>query len=484
MSEIDLIRQTNYIAGKWVRAENGEVISVINPADGEHIGVVPNCGRIETAQAIEAASHAFKTWRNTTANDRSKLMMNLYQAMMDNQHALGTLLTREMGKPLTEAKGEIAFGAAYIKWFAEEAKRVYGDVIPTPWPGKRILVTKEPVGVVAAITPWNFPNSMIARKLGATLAAGCTIVIKPASQTPYSALAIALLCEQAGIPAGVVNVITGKASDIGSEMCENPNLRKITFTGSTQVGKRLAAAAGANMKRISMELGGNAPFIVFNDADLDAAVEGAMISKFRNTGQTCVCTNRFLVQSGVYEKFADKLIQAISALKIGNGMDDGVEQGPLIDKSAVEKVEEHIADMVDNGGRILIGGRRHALGGTFYEPTVVADATSKMKVAKEETFGPLAPLFRFETEDEVVSMANDTEYGLACYFYTRDLGRTWRVMEALEYGLVGINEGLISTEVAPFGGFKESGMGTEGSKYGLDDYLNIKYACVGGLGLV
>ena len=410
-------------------------------------------------------------------------MMKLHDELMANQDALGRLLTVEMGKPLAEGSGEIGFGAGFFRWFAEEAKRIYGDVIPSPWPGKRIVVTKEPVGVVGAITPWNFPNSMIARKLAAALAAGCTVVIKPASQTPYSALAIAALCEKVGFPPGVVNILTGKASAIADELCENDKVRKITFTGSTPIGKGLAAKAGANMKRVSMELGGNAPFIVFDDADLDAAVAGAMVSKFRNTGQTCVCANRILVQAGVYDAFSEKLAAAVAALKVGDGLGEGVEQGPMIDDSGVEKVEEHIADAVSKGAQVLVGGNRHELGGSFFEPTLIGDVTTEMLVANEETFGPLAPLFRFDTEAEAIEMANATEYGLACYFYTQDLGRSWRVMEALEYGMVGINEGLISTEVAPFGGVKDSGIGNEGSKYGVEDYVNVKYACVGGLQL-
>ena len=481
-TEAELLKQACLVGGQWIAADDRATIAVDNPATGEAIGAVPRCGRAETARAIAAAAQAFDGWRATTAAERADYMMMLYAALMDHQEALGRILTREMGKPLAEARGEIAFGAAFLKWFAEEAKRVYGDIIPSPWPGKRIVVTKEPVGVVGAITPWNFPNSMIARKLGAALAAGCPIVIKPASQTPFSALAIGALAEQVGFPAGVINVVTGSAADIAAEMCENPALRKITFTGSTQVGKRLASAAGAHMKRISMELGGNAPFIVFDDADLDAAVDGAMTSKFRNSGQTCVCANRILVQDGVYEAFADKLARAVSALKVGDGLEAGVQQGPLIDTAAVEKVEEHIADVVAGGGRVVVGGGRHDLGGSFFQPTLVTDVTPAMKVAREETFGPLAPLFRFTDESQAVAMANDTEYGLACYFYTRDLGRAWRVMEGLEYGMVGVNEGLISTEVAPFGGVKDSGMGKEGSKYGVEDYLNVKYACLGGLG--
>lgn len=483
MTEAAKPRQQNYIGGDWIDADGGATAEVRNPANGEPIGMVPNCGRAETARAIEAAAAAFESWRATTAKERATLMERLHDALMDNRDDLGRLLTREMGKPLAEATGEIAFGAGYIAWFAEEAKRIYGDVIPAPWADKRIVVTKEPVGVVGAITPWNFPNSMIARKLGAALAAGCTMVIKPAMETPYSALAIAALCEEVGFPPGVVNVVTGDAPPIGAELCENPLVAKITFTGSTAVGKKLAAAAGAHMKRVSMELGGNAPFIVFDDADLDAAVEGAMVSKFRNTGQTCVCANRLLVQDGVYDAFAAKLAEAVSTLEVGDGMQPGVEQGPLINEAGVEKVEEHIADAVAGGARVVAGGGRHALGGNYFQPTLLADVTPAMKVANDETFGPMAPLFRFQDEEEALAMANDTEYGLACYFYTRDLGRSWRVMEGLEYGLVGINAGLISTEVAPFGGVKQSGIGIEGSKYGVMDYLNVKYACFGGLGL-
>lgn len=483
MTEAAKPRQQNYIGGDWIDADGGATAEVRNPANGELIGMVPNCGRAETARAIEAAAAAFESWRATTAKERATLMERLHDALMDNRDDLGRLLTREMGKPLAEATGEIAFGAGYIAWFAEEAKRIYGDVIPAPWADKRIVVTKEPVGVVGAITPWNFPNSMIARKLGAALAAGCTMVIKPAMETPYSALAIAALCEEVGFPPGVVNVVTGDAPPIGAELCENPLVAKITFTGSTAVGKKLAAAAGAHMKRVSMELGGNAPFIVFDDADLDAAVEGAMVSKFRNTGQTCVCANRLLVQDGVYDAFAAKLAEAVSKLEVGDGMQPGVEQGPLINEAGVEKVEEHIADAVAGGARVVAGGGRHELGGNYFQPTLIADVTPEMKVANDETFGPMAPLFRFQDEEEALAMANDTEYGLACYFYTRDLGRSWRVMEGLEYGLVGINAGLISTEVAPFGGVKQSGIGIEGSKYGVMDYLNVKYACFGGLGL-
>ena len=391
------------------------------------------------------------------------------------------LLTVEQGKPLAEARGEVGMSAAYMQWFAEEARRIYGDIIPSPWPGRQIFVQKQPVGVVAAITPWNFPSSMIARKLGPALAVGCAIVIKPASQTPYSGLAWGVLCEKAGVPAGVVNILTGSASEIGAELSDNPEVRKISFTGSTEVGKKLVEQGAKTMKRMSMELGGNAPFLVFDDADIDKAVEGAIAAKYRNSGQTCVCTNRFYVQAGVYERFAEKLAAATKGLKVGDGRQKDVQQGPLIDKRAVAKVEEHIADAVKKGGKVMTGGKAHALGGTFFEPTVIRDATQDMAVAREETFGPLAPIFRFETEEQAIGYANDTEFGLACYFFTRDLARTFRVSQALRYGLVGVNAGLITTEVAPFGGVKESGMGREGSKYGCEDYLNIKYVCVAGL---
>jgi succinate-semialdehyde dehydrogenase/glutarate-semialdehyde dehydrogenase len=475
-------RQDCFIGNVWRGADNGAVIEVNNPATQAIIGTIPRCGRTETAAAIDAAAAALPAWRATTASERARLMMKLADLFDTHCDALAMLLTTEMGKPLAEARSEIALGANYIRWFAEEGKRVYGDVIPSPWKGKRLLVTKEPVGVVGAISPWNFPNSMIARKLGPALAAGCPIVIKPATQTPYSALAIGVLAQEAGFPAGVINIITGSAAEIAAEMCENPKLRKITFTGSTEVGKTLASNAMAHMKKVSMELGGNAPFIVFDDANLDAAVEGAMISKFRNSGQTCVCANRILVQAGVYDAFAEKFAAAISKLKLGDGLTEGVTQGPLIDGKGVQKLEAHIRDALSKGARIVVGGKPSRLGGTFFEPTLLADVTSQMIVAREETFGPLAPMFKFETEQEAVAMANDTEFGLAAYFYTHDLGRSFRVMEGLEYGIVGLNEGLITTEVAPFGGYKDSGVGREGSKYGIEDYLNIKYACVGGLG--
>ncbi len=479
MTEAYPLRQALFINGEWRPARDGGVIAVNNPFDGSILGYVPKAGRSETAEAIAAADAAFPAWRARTGADRAVLMSRLADLMVQNQDALGRLLTLEQGKAFAEAKGEVGSGAAYIRWFAEEARRVYGDVIPSPWPERRILTTKEPVGVVGAITPWNFPNSMIARKLGAALAAGCTMVIKPASQTPFSALAVADLAVQAGFPPGVVNVITGSAAEIAREMCENPRLRKITFTGSTEVGKGLASQATAHMKRVSMELGGNAPFIVFDDADLDAAVAGAMVSKFRNSGQTCVCTNRFLVQAGVHDAFVEKFAKAVSAMKLGSGLESGVTQGPLIDAAAVRKVEAHIADALAKGGTLVAGGHPSDLGGSFFEPTIITGAHPGMAVASEETFGPLAAIFRFETEAEAVAMANDTQYGLAAYAYTRDLGRAFRVMEALEYGQVGINEGLISSEVAPFGGVKDSGFGREGSRYGVEDYINVKYACIG-----
>ena len=471
-------RNLNLIDGAWVEADSRQSIDVTNPATGAVIGTVPNSGAAETRRAIEAAERAFHVWRNVTAAERAEKMRKLAGLIEKHKEELAILLTTEQGKALAEARGEIGSCANYILWFSEEARRVYGDVVPSPWPGRRILVTREPVGVVAAITPWNFPSLMLARKIGAALAAGCSVVAKPATQTPYSALAWGLLAEEAGIPNGVVNVVTGSASAIGGELTTNPLVKKITFTGSTGVGKMLMAQASGTMKRLSMELGGNAPFIVFDDADLDAAVEGAIMSKFRNSGQTCVCANRFLVQSGIYDAFTEKFSKAIAALKVGNGMEATTTNGPLIDTKAVEKVEEHIADAVAKGAKIVMGGKRHALGGSFFEPTLMTGITPSMAVAREETFGPLAPMFRFETEAQAIAMANDTEFGLAAYAYTRDLGRTFRVLEGLNYGQVGINAGLITTEVAPFGGVKESGMGREGSKYGLDDYLNIKYGCL------
>ncbi len=477
------MREANLIGGKWVQADSGATIDVTNPANGQKIGTVPKCGRAETRRAIEAAEEAFQSFRKTSALERSKLLRQLHDAIMDNQHALGELLTIEQGKSLTEAKGEVAFSAAYVLWFAEEARRTYGDVVPSPWRDRRVLVTREPVGVIAAITPWNFPSSMLARKIGPAIAAGCTAVVKPASQTPYSGLAWGALAEEVGIPAGVVNVVTGAASEIGDELTTHPLVKKITFTGSTEVGKVLMAKAAGTVKKVSMELGGNAPFLVFDDADIDRAVEGAIVAKYRNSGQTCVCTNRFFAQAGIYDEFVEKLAAASKKLKVGDGLEEGVQQGPLIDASAVEKVEELIGDATAKGGRIVTGGNRHPLGGSFFEPTVIAGAKPEMRFMKEEIFGPVAPVFRFETEEEGVRLANDTEYGLACYFYTGDLGRAFRVMEGLKYGMVGVNEGLITTPEAPFGGVKESGIGREGGHQGIEDYLDTKYICIGGLGL-
>ncbi|MGL4443250.1 MAG: NAD-dependent succinate-semialdehyde dehydrogenase, partial [Alsobacter sp.] len=445
-------RDANLIGGEWVGADGGETLAVTNPATGEIVGHVPKCGAAETRRAVAAAQKAFVSWSRTTAAERAEKLRRLAAALEKNKEELAVLLTTEQGKPLAEARGEISISAAYVQWFAEEARRVYGDTIPSPWPGRRIIVTKEPVGVVAAITPWNFPSSMLSRKLGAALAAGCTVVTKPASQTPYSAIAWGLLAEEAGIPAGVINIVTGSAAAIGGELTANPTVRKITFTGSTEIGKMLMAQAAGTMKRVSMELGGNAPFIVFDDADLDAAVEGAMQSKYRNSGQTCVCANRFIVQAGIYDAFAEKFAAAVKGLKVGNGLEDGTVQGPLIDENAVKKVEEHIADAVAKGGKVVVGGKRHALGRSFFEPTIVTGVTPQMAVAREETFGPLAPLFRFDTEEQAIAMANDTEFGLAAYAFTRDLGRAFRVMEGIQYGQVGINAGLMTTEVAPFGG--------------------------------
>jgi succinate-semialdehyde dehydrogenase/glutarate-semialdehyde dehydrogenase len=480
MKDSRFFREQCFIGGAWVGGGAG-AIKVDNPASGEIIGAVPRFGRAETARAIDAAYDAFQSWKETTAEERADLCRKFFEALMDHQEELGRLLTTEMGKPLAEAKGEVASAAKFFKWFGEEARRIYGDVIPSPWAGKQILVTKMPVGVVGSITPWNFPTSMIARKASAALAVGCTIVIKPASQTPFSALAYGVIAEMIGLPKGVLNVITGSAAEIADELCENPKVSKISFTGSTDVGKRLAAKAMTYMKRVSMELGGNAPFIVFDDADLEKAAQGAIISKYRNSGQTCVCANRILVQSSVYDKFAALLAAEVKKLKIGDGLEAGVSQGPLIDQAAVAKVEEHIEDAVKKGAKIVAGGKRHAKGLSFFEPTILTGVTPAMRVAKDETFGPLAPLFRFETEEEAIAMANDTEYGLAAYFYSQDLGRVFRVMNKLQYGIIGVNEGLISTEVAPFGGVKESGVGREGSKYGVEDFLSVKYALVGGL---
>jgi succinate-semialdehyde dehydrogenase / glutarate-semialdehyde dehydrogenase len=476
----DLLRNRAFIGGKWLEAANGATQPVINPANGETLGSVPDMGVADARRAIEAAAAAFPAWAARTAKERAAILRRWFDLLMANQDDLATLMTAEQGKPLAESKGEISYGAAFIEWFAEEGKRLYGDVIPQHQADKRLVVLRQPLGVVAAITPWNFPLAMITRKAGPALAAGCTFVCKPASQTPYSALAAALLAERAGVPPGVLNIVTGSAAaELGAELTSNPLVRKVTFTGSTGVGKKLMAQCAGTVKKITMELGGNAPFIVFDDADLDAAVAGAIASKYRNTGQTCVCANRLLVQAGVYDTFARKLVQAVAQLKVGDGLRGPTDQGPLIDAKALAKVEEHLQDAVSKGARIAYGGQRHALGGTFFEPTVVTEVTPAMRMAREETFGPIAPLFRFETEEDAIRMANDTEFGLAAYFYTRDLARSWRVAEALEYGMVGLNTGLFSTEVAPFGGVKESGVGREGSKYGILDYTELKFLCVG-----
>ncbi len=477
-----LFRQANFIDGKWVEADSGRSIVVKNPATGEAIGEVPAMGTAETRRAIEAANRAWPAWRKMLAKERRVILRKLSDLMLENADDLGVIMTAEQGKPLAEAKGEVAYAASFIEFFADEAIRVYGDTIPQNAAGRRILVMKEPIGVFAAITPWNFPAAMITRKAGPGWAAGCTGVIRPASQTPFSALAIAVLAERAGMPAGVCNVVTGPSGPMGDELTANPLVRKLSFTGSTEVGAKLLAMCAPTVKKTSMELGGNAPFIVFDDADLDAAVAGAMASKYRNTGQTCVCANRLLVQDGVYDAFAAKLKVAVEAMKVGNGMEAGVSQGPLINADAVTKVEEHIADAVARGASVVTGGKRHVLGGTFFQPTILANVPGDALIFREETFGPVAPLFRFSTEEEAVAMANDTEFGLASYFYARDVGRIFRVAEALEYGIVGINEGIISTAEAPFGGMKSSGLGREGSKYGIEDYLEVKYLALGGLG--
>ncbi|ACH38311.1 4-oxobutanoate dehydrogenase [Citrifermentans bemidjiense Bem] len=481
LKDSNLFQLLCYINGAWTGADSGETIDVTNPATGEKLGTIPKMGGAETRRAIEAANAAFPKWRAKTAQERSTILRRWSELLLEHQEDLAVLMTAEQGKPLAESRGETVYAASFLEWFAEEAKRIYGDVIPPHQSDKRIVVLKEPIGVCAAITPWNFPSAMITRKAGPALAAGCTMVVKPATATPYSALALAELARRAGVPDGVFSVVTGSAAGIGGEMTANPIVRKLTFTGSTEIGKKLMAECAGTVKKVSMELGGNAPFIVFDDADIDAAVEGALISKYRNTGQTCVCTNRFLVQDGVYDRFADKLAQAVAKMKVGDGLKGETQQGPLIDMKAVEKVEEHIQNALAGGARVVTGGKRHALGGSFFEPTVLTDVKPGMLVAKEETFGPLAPLFRFKTEEEAIQMANDTEFGLAAYFYSQDVSRVWRVAEAIEYGIVGINTGLISTTVAPFGGVKESGIGREGSKYGIEDFLEVKYLCIGGV---
>jgi len=479
LKDKSLFRQQCYVDGAWVDADDKATLTVVNPATGVPVGTVPKMGVAETRRAIEAANAAWPAWRAKTAKERSNILRKWFELMMANQEDLAKLMTVEQGKPVAESRGEIAYGASFIEWFAEEGKRIYGDTIPTHAPDKRIVVIKQPIGVCAAITPWNFPNAMITRKAGPALAAGCTMVIKPASQTPYSALALCELAERAGIPKGVLSVVTGSAGPIGKELTTNKLVRKFTFTGSTEIGKLLMQQCATTVKKVSLELGGNAPFIVFDDADLASAVEGAMASKFRNTGQTCVCANRIFVQDGVYDQFSKMLSERVSQMKVGNGLEDGNLQGPLIDMKAVEKVEEHIEDALAKGATILTGGKRHAKGGQFFQPTVLANVTTAMKVTHEETFGPVAPLYRFKTEDELLRLANDTEYGLASYFYSRDIGRIWRIAEGLESGIVGINVGIISNEIAPFGGIKESGIGREGSKYGIEEFVEVKYLCMG-----
>jgi succinate-semialdehyde dehydrogenase/glutarate-semialdehyde dehydrogenase len=483
LADLKLLRHHAHVNGQWIHADSGATLAVTNPADGSVIVRVASVGQPETRRAIEAAGAALPAWRAMTAKDRAAILKRWFDLIIANADDLARLMTAEQGKPLAEAKGEVVYGAAFVEWYAEEAKRVYGDVIPATAPGRRIVVTKEPIGVVAAITPWNFPIAMITRKCAPALAAGCTVVVKPAEDTPLSALALAELAVRAGFPAGVLNVLpTADYVAVGGELTANPIVRKLSFTGSTEVGKLLMKQCADTMKKVSFELGGNAPFIVFDDADLDAAVAGAMASKYRNTGQTCVCANRILVQAGIYDAFAAKLAEAVGRLVVGAGLDGETHQGPLINEAAVAKVEAHIADAVAKGAKVALGGKRHQLGGTFFQPTILIGITPEMQVAREETFGPVAPLFRFDTEAEAIQMANDTEFGLAAYFYSRDVGRCWRVADALEYGIVGINEGIISTEVAPFGGVKESGIGREGSRYGIEEFLEVKYLCMGGLG--
>ncbi|KFK96220.1 MULTISPECIES: 3-sulfolactaldehyde dehydrogenase [unclassified Serratia (in: enterobacteria)] len=481
LKDPSLLKELAYIDGQWVAADSGATFAVTNPATGEVIARVPQMGEAEAERAVVAAHNAFKQWKRKTAKQRSELLQGWYALMQENLDDLALILTAEQGKPLAEAHGELANGTSFVQWFAEEAKRIYGDTIPQPSGDKRIIVTKEPIGVAAAITPWNFPHAMITRKVAPALAAGCAMVLRPASQTPLSALALAALAERAGIPAGVFSIVTGSATQIGGVLTRHQLVRKFSFTGSTAVGQLLIGQCADTVKKVSMELGGNAPFIVFDDADLEQAVEGAMLSKFRNAGQTCVCANRIYVQDGIYNLFAEKLASAAQKLVLGNGAEAGVTQGPMIDDAAVRKVEEHISDALEQGARLVTGGKRHALGGSFFQPTVLTGVTATMKVAQEETFGPLAPLFRFSTEEEVIAQANATEFGLASYFYTRDIGRVMRVSEELEYGMVGVNTAAIANEMAPFGGVKQSGLGREGSKYGIEDYLEIKYVCLGGI---
>lgn len=481
LKDATLFRQAALVGGQWIEARPARANLIKNPATGEELGYVPELGTLETREAIEAARVAQKSWARQTAKDRSNILRRWFELMLKHKEDLARILTLEQGKPLAEATGEIVYGASFIEWFAEEARRVYGDIVPGHHPDKRLLVMKQPIGVVAAITPWNFPNAMVTRKAGPALAAGCAVVLKPAPQTPFSAIALAVLAERAGLPKGLFSVITGAAVEIGAEMTSNPIVRKLTFTGSTPVGTDLYRQSAGTIKKLGLELGGNAPFIVFDDADVDAAVEGAMIAKFRNNGQTCVCANRIYVQNNIHDAFAEKLSAAVAKLRVGNGLEHNVDLGPLINMAAVQKVEQHIADAVDKGARILSGGKVHSLGGTFFEPTVLSDVTGEMLLASEETFGPVAPLFRFVDEDDVIRLANDTEFGLAAYFYSADLARVFRVAEALEYGMIGVNTGLISTAEAPFGGVKLSGLGREGSKYGIEDFTELKYVCLGGI---
>jgi succinate-semialdehyde dehydrogenase/glutarate-semialdehyde dehydrogenase len=481
LNDTELFHEQCYINGQWVEADSGKSLLVTNPATDEVLGTVPDMGAAETRRAIHAANKAYPAWRAKTAKERAAILRRWYDLIMVDLEDLARIMTAEQGKPLSEARAEVAYAASFVEWFAEEAKRIYGETIPPHQADKRIVVIKEPVGVCAAITPWNFPSGMITRKAAPALAAGCTMVLKPASATPYSALALVQLAERAGMPNGVLNVVTGNSREIGAEMTANPIVRKLSFTGSTEVGKLLMQQAAVTVKKLSLELGGHAPFIVFEDADIDAAVEGALVSKYRNSGQTCVCANRLLIQESIYDVFAAKLADQVKRLQVGDGMEPGVTTGPLIDEAAVVKVQEHIDDAVSKGAEILVGGKRHALGGLFFEPTVLVDVDSRMKITREETFGPVAPLYKFRTEAEAIQMANDTEFGLAAYFYTRDVGRTWRVSEGIEYGIVGVNTGLISTETAPFGGMKESGIGREGSKHGIEEYLEVKYLCMGGI---
>jgi len=482
LNDPDLFRQKCFIGGTWISADNGATFNVTNPANNNNIGNVPAMGATETARAVASANVAWPAWRERPAKERAALLRRYYELLLTHIDDLARIMTVEQGKPLAESRGEVLYAASFIEWFAEEAKRTYGEVIPSPTSDKRLLVIKQPVGVCAAITPWNFPAAMITRKIAPALAAGCTVVIKPAEQTPFSALALGVLAQRAGFPDGVINVITGDPVAIGGELTSNATVRKLSFTGSTEVGRLLMAQSAQGVKKLSLELGGNAPFIIFNDANLDAAVEGAIAAKFRNTGQTCVCANRILVQDGVYEVFAEKLKNAVLQLKVGSGLDDAITQGPLIDDAALDKVKAHIEDALSQGAHLLCGGQSHSLGGTFFEPTLLTNVSSNMLVAHEETFGPVAPLFRFHTEEQALAMANDTEFGLAAYFYSQDISRVWKVAERLEYGMVGINTGLISSEVAPFGGIKASGLGREGSRYGIEEYLEVKYLCMGGLG--